>query len=107
MLKNSSILAALVLTIPLSSASGQKYSLELIEGPPPADEGSEELVKQFATEGVRVKRGARRTACEIWFCKQWPVAADFSPTDEVLYPFTPGQLIGVIEYKQYAILTRH
>lgn len=63
MLKGSSILAALLLMMSLSSAHGQKYSVEPINAPPEADVVSEELRKEFATEGIRIKRGARRTAC--------------------------------------------
>ena len=41
----------------------------------------------------------RRTVCEIWPCKHWDAqAADFTATSEVLYPFQPGSLVGVIRF---------
>ncbi|MCH2203677.1 MAG: hypothetical protein MK102_17045 [Fuerstiella sp.] len=98
MLKGRSILAALLLMTSLSSAHGQKYSMEPINAPPEADAVSEELRKKFATEGIRIKRGTRRTVCEIWFCNEWSVDAEFKPTNERLYPFSPGQLIGLLHF---------
>ena len=100
MLKSGSIPAALLLTIALSSANAQEYSVELIDAPPDADEISEVLAEQLATKGVRVKRGTNRTTCEVWFCKQWTVDAGFKTTDERLYPFKPGQLIGLMHFRR-------
>ena len=100
MLKNSSILTAVLLTLTLSTARGQEYSIELIDAAPDADDVSGELAGQFADRGVRVKRGSTRTACEIWFCKQWAVEAGFKATDERLYPFSPGQLIGLLHFNR-------
>ena len=73
--------------------------VELAESPP-ADELAEEIAAQISGEGFSVKRSETSTLCNIWFCKEWKIAEDFKTSDEVLYPFTPGQLIGVIEYKR-------
>lgn len=97
MLMNRSLPAALLLTISLSAASAQDYSAEPIEGAPDTDRISAELKAQLAGQGIKVKRGSR-TACEIWLCKEWSVDAGFEATDERLYPFTPGQLIGVLHF---------
>jgi hypothetical protein len=99
MLKSGSHPAAFVLAIMLSPVNAQEYSVELIDAPPDADDISEALAEQF-DHGVRVKRGASRTACEIWFCKQWNVDAGFKASDERLYPFTPGQLIGLLHFRR-------
>lgn len=99
MLKASSIPAVFLLTITLSTAGAQEYSVEIIDAAPEADEVSAELAKQFADKGLRIKRGSR-TAGEIWFCKQWPVDAGFKATEERLYPFSPGQLIGVLHFSR-------
>src|SRR5205823_8094515 len=34
--------------------------------------------------------------------KEWPIAADAKTGGEILYPLTPGQLIGVIRYARKA-----
>jgi hypothetical protein len=97
MLKTSSVLAACFLAVTLSTASGQDYSVEVIDAAPDADEVSDEVAKQLADTGYRVNRGSR-TVSEIWLCKQWPLEPDFKPTEERLYPFTPGQLIGLLHF---------
>jgi len=94
MLKTSSILAAFLLTVTLSTANGQEHSIEIIDAAPEADDVSTELKEQFADKGIRVKRGSTRTVCEVWFCKQWVVESGFKATEDRLYPFAPGQLIG-------------
>ncbi|HIK94051.1 MAG TPA: hypothetical protein EYG03_19060, partial [Planctomycetes bacterium] len=100
MLKTSSILAAFLLVANLSAAKGQEHSVELIDAAPDADEVSEELTSQFADNGIRIKRSSSRTVCEVWFCKQWPVEAGFKATEDRLYPFAPGQLIGLLHFSR-------
>lgn len=99
MLKTSSVLAACFLAVTLSTASGQDYSVEVIDAAPDADEVSDEVANQLADTGYRVNRGSR-TVSEIWLCKQWPLEPDFEATEERLYPFTPGQLIGVLHFQR-------
>jgi hypothetical protein len=98
MFKTSSVLAPILLMLTLSVARGQEYNVEVIDAAPEADEVSDQLAKQLSTKGIRVKRGSSRTTCEIWFCKQWAVDADVKITDERLYPFSPGQLIGLLHF---------
>jgi hypothetical protein len=69
---------------------------KLEEGPP--KEVSPAIAKLLNPTGLKVIRGTSRPVCDIWLCKEWPVKADFSPTPDVNYPFTPGELIGVIRY---------
>jgi hypothetical protein len=45
-----------------------------------------------------VIRGANTTFCDVWLCKQWATQTDFAPTSELLYPFSPGQLMGVVRF---------
>ncbi|MCA9126690.1 MAG: hypothetical protein KDB22_06385 [Planctomycetales bacterium] len=73
----------------------QEYSVEKKDGPPVADELSADFQKVFAENGIRVKRGSR-TALELWLCKELTVSEDFTATTEMLYPFEPGQLIGLL-----------
>ena len=75
-----------------------EYTVEVLQEAPPADELAEEIAGQLADSGFTIKRSETSTLCNIWFCKQWSVPAEFKPTAEVLYPFAPGQLIGVIQY---------
>lgn len=91
---------ALMICVPMdaSLATAQQYSAEMIASGPDADGASEEILKQMASEGVRVKRGSSRTACEIWLCKDLAVDPDFKATPERLYPFSPGQLIGLLHF---------
>ena len=67
---------------------------------PPADELSEAIAAQIGTSGWTVIRGTKSTVCDVWPCKEWTVKADFKPTPELLYPFEPGQLLGVIRYRR-------
>jgi hypothetical protein len=100
MLKTCSIPAVFLLVVSLSVAKGQEHSIELIDAAPDADEVSGELREQFAEKGVRIKRGSSRTVCEVWFCKQWPVEAGFKASEDRLYPFAPGQLIGLLHFSR-------
>ncbi|REJ66158.1 MAG: hypothetical protein DWQ31_15850 [Planctomycetota bacterium] len=76
------------------------YRVEPLDEGPPADEVSEEIMAAVAPTGVKVIRGTKRTVCDIWLCKEWAVKPDFTATSEVLYPFTPGQLIGLVRFKR-------
>ena len=96
MLKTSLMLAAFLVSMAVSAARGQEYSVEVIDASPDAGGVSAELVKQFQDKGVRIKRGSNRTICEVWFCRQWKTDAEFKATQERLYPFVPGQLIGLL-----------
>jgi hypothetical protein len=100
MLKTSSISAVFLLVVTLSAAKGQEHSVELIDVAPDAKEVSGALREQFADKGVRIKRGSSRTVCEIWFCRQWPIEAGFKTTEDRLYPFAPGQLIGLLHFSR-------
>lgn len=81
-----------------SLVSAADHRVEPIKEAAPADEVSAEIAAVLNPTGFRVIRGTSRTVCDVWLTKQWSVAAGFKPTDEVLYPFQPGQLIGVVRY---------
>ena len=100
MLKIRSFPAVFLLAMIVSTVAGQEYSVELINAVPEADEVSEELAGQLASTGIRVKRGSKRNVCEIWFCRELSVDAGFKPTEERLYPFSPGQLIGLLHFSR-------
>ena len=94
------LLASALLMMTCTTARGQDYSVEVINAAPDAGEVSESLTKEFADKGIRVKQGADRTICEVWLCKQWTMEAEFTATDRHLYPFSPGQLIGLLHYSR-------
>ena len=69
MLKTSYIPALVVSALVVSalivtSAGAQEHSVEIIDAAPEAEGVSEEIAKQIADEGIRVKRGSTRTVCE-------------------------------------------
>lgn len=87
--------AAALLTVPLAA---QEYRVEKVEAAAPADEISPEIAAQLAPMGFKLVKGESRTVCEIWPAKEWPIKPDAKTTSDVLYPLTPGQLIGVVSY---------
>ncbi len=94
----SSLIGAAIVFLAVPAASGQDYSVEKIEAAPEADGVSDEIAKLIADQGIRVKRGSTRTVCEIWLCKELAIDPEFKATPERLYPFTPGQLIGLLHF---------
>ncbi len=90
------LLALLLLPAGVSISRAADYSAETFDAAPPK-EVSEKISALLSHQAVRIKRGSR-AAMEIWLMKSWKVSTDFKPTSEVLYPFSEGQLIGVIRY---------
>ena len=95
-----SLLCAALLLLTVQTASGQDYRVEPVDSAPEGEGVSEEITKLISDQGYRVIKGSSRTVCEIWFCKDLEIDPDFEPTEERLYPFTPGQLIGVISFRR-------
>jgi hypothetical protein len=79
-------------------ASGQEYHAAKLDSAAPADALSPEIAKLLAPAGVRVTQGDSRVICEIWLAKEWPVSANAATSSEILYPLTPGQLVGAIRF---------
>jgi hypothetical protein len=80
-----------------------EYRVESIDQPAPKEGVSGPVIEQLADNGYRILRGERRTACEVWLCRQWetPRAAAAS-SGQILYPFLPGQLIGLVRFGRKA-----
>lgn len=89
--------ACLLSLLLVSSAWAVDHKLEPLDEPAPADAISPEVAKLLEPKGVRVVRGKSRTICDLWLCREWAAAAT-KPTGDVIYPFQPGQVIGVIRY---------
>ena len=92
-----------LLLVGLSSvpAAGQMYQVAKVDTPAPADTVAAEIASLLSPAGFKVSQGSR-TVCEMWLTKEWPIAADAKTGGDVLYPLTPGQLVGVIRYPQKA-----
>jgi hypothetical protein len=84
-----------LLALCATSAKCQEYSVEAIDTPAPAEELNPAIADQLAVNGVKVVRDGSRVVCEIWLLKSWELKS-FKPEGDVLYPFAPGQLIGVV-----------
>jgi hypothetical protein len=78
--------------------SAADYRIESIQERPSAEGLSAEIVGQLERKGIRLIRGEKRSYAELWLCGEISVQPGFQPTGEVLYPFRPGQLIGVIRF---------
>lgn len=81
------------------SLNGQEHKAAVLSEAPSAEDVPEEFLNVLSTEGIRVSRGSR-TVCDIWLVKEWELDASFEESPERLYPFTPGQLIGVLHYRR-------
>jgi hypothetical protein len=90
-------LAALAMLLFAAAALAQAPSATKIDSPAPTDAVAPEIAALLQPTGVKVAKGAQ-TIIELWPAKEWAVAADAVTGGEVLYPLTPGQLIGVARY---------
>lgn len=79
-----------------ANANGQ-YSVEVIESGPEAGEVSDEYIGLVGDRGFRVKRGSR-TRGEFWLSKELGYDPEFAATPERIYPFRPGQFIGLMRF---------
>lgn len=86
----------------IPAAQAADYRAEPLAEAAPVEELAPAIAETLAPTGTRVIRGTKTTYCDIWLCKQWATAADFKATAEVLYPFSPGQLIGVARFSRKA-----
>lgn len=96
----AAVLAVFLLTVLVAgfSSSGVRaqdsYTAEPLKEAPPSGEVSEEVAKLLEPTGIRVSRGTRKI-CDIWLCKEWSLPK-FDPGANLLYPFQPGQILGVV-----------
>lgn len=92
-----SLTAVLFILLPSLALHAVEHKIEPLKEGPPSEGISPQVAATLGSSGLRVKRGTA-TLCDIWLCKEWAVVADFKATTEVLYPFQPGQLIGVVKF---------
>lgn len=94
------LVCSLLTFLPAISVCAQEYRVEVLEEAAKAEGLGKEIASLMADKGLRVIRGSSRTVCDIWPCKKWDVIGDFKPTSERLYPFKPGQLIGLLHFRR-------
>ena len=99
-MKTGYLFAATAYLAVSGAALAADHRVEVLQEGPPAGVLSEAIARQISSTGVKVVRGEKRTVCEIWLCKEWTVKPGFKPDSEVLYPFEPGQLVGVLRYRR-------
>jgi len=93
----SSVLGTLAVLIVCLSASAQEYKVAKTDGAAPAGDIAPEIAALLQPTGFKVSKGDR-AVYEMWLIKEWPVAADAKVGGEILYPLTPGELVGVARY---------
>ena len=86
-----------MLSLVCTSLRAAEHRVEELKETAPKEALSPPIATQLASTGVRIIRGTSRSVCDIWLCKEWAVKAPLK-NDDVIYPFTPGQLIGVVRY---------
>lgn len=95
-------LAAVLGLSPARSVLAVEHKVEASDAAPPKDAVPAPIADLLGGPSFRVVRGASRVVCEVWLCKEWAIAADAKPKGDVLYPFQPGQVIGVVRYPRKA-----
>jgi len=81
------------------SALGQDYKAEKVDAPASVGQVAPEIAALLSPSGFKVTKGGQ-PLCEIWLAKEWQVAEGAVTSPEILYPLTPGQLIGVARYPE-------
>src|SRR5689334_25358047 len=79
------------------SVSAQEYKVAKTDGAAPPGDIAPEIAALLQPTGFKVSKGDR-PVFEMWLAKEWPIAADAKAAGDVLYPLTPGQIIGVARY---------
>lgn len=88
----------LLMVLPAISVHAQEYRVEVLDEAAEVEGLEKDVASLIANKGMRIIRGSSRTFCDIWPSKKWDVVGDFKPTPERLYPFKPGQLIGLLHF---------
>lgn len=84
--------------------AGAKNDHELGTAKGIPDAVSKDIAPLLQPEGYQVS-GPKGVVCSIWLMKSLDVKPGFKPTLNVKYPFTPGELIGVLQVAEKAKFT--
>lgn len=89
---------ALLLFVGASLACAAEYRVEALPDKPPAELGAD-VAAQLAPSGYKViNAGDNSAVCEVWLARKFDVKADFKPTNNILYPFEYGSLVGALRF---------
>ncbi len=80
------------------AAMAQTRQVAPLDSPPPADMLSAEVAQSLSAKGYKISQG-EKTIAEFWFRKEWPIKSGFEASASVLYPFKPGELVGVVRFE--------
>jgi len=100
MLRFACSAAVLLFTLVLPAAA-QEYKVAPLATPAPAGAVAPEIASLLEAKGLQVTKGSQ-VVVEIWLAKEWPIAANATTGGEVMYPLTPGQVVGVARYPRKA-----
>jgi hypothetical protein len=101
MIRTSACGALMALTFAAAAVAADYHAVQL-NSPLPAGAVSPEIAAALQPSVIKVTKGDSQVVCEIWLANEWPIAADAKAGGEILYPLSPGQLIGVIRYPRKA-----
>ena len=90
------------LSVCFVAAAAEKSSLTRLKKLPPGL--AEKIAATLDPQGYRVQ-GPENAVMEFWLVKNLRVKPGFKPTLSVLYPFSPGQLIGAVRIPEKSKLT--
>jgi hypothetical protein len=89
----------IVLAICSRELPADDYTLSRAEGLPTGISAA--IGEQLNPQGYAIK-GPQRGYATLWLVKAASLPADFKPSAAIRYPFTPGQLIGVVDVPKRA-----
>lgn len=92
-----SIHALLFVSLFAISLCAADHKVEKVDEPAPKEGISAEIAALLSPTGFKVIRGESRVICEVWPCKEWPIK-EVKASNDVLYPFQPGQVMGVARF---------
>jgi hypothetical protein len=96
-LRARSLLLVVTVLLTARSVLAADHSLE-VAATAPVEALHPTIAALLSDSGVKVLRGANRTVCELWLCKEWRTEPGFKPSASILYPLQSGQLVGVARY---------
>ncbi|MBL8850261.1 MAG: hypothetical protein JNG89_11280 [Planctomycetaceae bacterium] len=79
--------------------AADEYTFEPSDAPP--SDVPAAIADLLDPQGAKVV-GPKRDLCEVWLLKDVARIGDFAPSTSVKYPFTPGQLVGVLKVPRRA-----
>jgi len=79
------------------SARAEEYKVAAHQEKP-AEGLAPAVAEALDSSGFSVVDENGEAVMHVWLAKEWPAQADFKPTNDHLYPFSEGQLMGAVQY---------